>query len=145
MKLWSVGHSNRTLDDLIALLRSYGIVTLCDVRAFPASKRHPQFDGAALHAAWGDGYGWLGKELGGFRKEGYERHMQSDLFRAGIEQLLAHARKAPTVYLCAERDWRGCHRRFISDHLVSAAGVDVWHILDTDTKQRHPPPQLELF
>ena len=144
MRLFTVGHSSRTLDELFAVLRAHGIVTLCDVRAFPASKRHPQFDRDALHAAWGDGYVWLGQELGGYRDEGYDRHMESDAFEAGIARLTALGARAPTACMCAERHFQGCHRRFISDHLVER-GVEVFHIVDESAPLQHPGRQLELF
>lgn len=154
MRLWTIGHGAREAAELVALLRLHGVRVVCDVRAFPRSRRHPQFDGAALDAALADAgvaYHWLGRELGGFRAgahegsphaalgpfRGYADHMEGPEFRAGVARLLALAREAPTAFLCAERDWRGCHRRFLADHLVALEGVAVAHIVDAGRLEEH--------
>ena len=136
------------------LLRAHGIRAVCDVRAFPKSSRWPYFDREALQPALEDAgieYVWLGGPLGGYRKSkrsdsphtaldsfrSYADHMESDEFREGIEQLLALSRRAPTAYLCAEKDWRHCHRRMISDYLVELEGAAVAHVLASDTCEDH--------
>jgi uncharacterized protein (DUF488 family) len=154
VRLWTIGHGARETEELVALLRLHDVRTLCDVRAFPRSRRHPRFDRAALEAALGDAgvaYQWLGRELGGFRAgpatasphvaldafRGYADHMEGAPFREGVARLLALARKARTAFLCAERDWRECHRRYLSDHLVALDGATVTHILDADRAEEH--------
>ena len=70
MAIWTVGHSNRTTEELVAALRAHGISLLWDVRAYPRSKRHPHFSREALSdelPRHGIGYAWRGKELGGYR------------------------------------------------------------------------------
>jgi len=155
MRLFSVGHGNREAPALVAVLRAHGIATLCDVRAFPSSRRWPHFDRAALQATLQDAgiaYHWLGRELGGYRKgarrrsphvalEGmwraYADHMEGEAFHAGVTRLLELGRAAPTAFLCAERDWRPCHRRHIADHLVALAGATVLHIQDEGAPHAH--------
>lgn len=142
MRLYSVGHSSQPVASLVALLRDHGVATLSDVRALPRSRRWPQFDRDALAAtllAADITYRWLGRELGGYRRaadpesphvalEGawrnYADHMATDAFRAGIASLLATG----GAFLCAERDWRSCHRRHIADHLVAIEGAEVIHL-----------------
>ena len=154
MKVFGVGHSNRSADAFVAILRTHGIGAVADVRAFPRSRRWPQFDGDALAAALaeaGIAYHWLGAELGGYRKsrgpsrhtslsEGfraYADHMETAGFRGGVARLLAIAREAPTACLCAEKDWRTCHRRHLSDRLVALEGVEVVHLVDDATTEPH--------
>jgi uncharacterized protein (DUF488 family) len=154
VRLWTIGHGARETEELVGLLRLHGIAVLADVRAFPRSRRHPRFDRAALDAALADAgvaYRWLGRELGGFREEaregsphfaldafrGYADHMEGEPFREGVARLLALAREAPVAFLCAERDWRACHRRFLADHLVALEGAEVVHILDAERTEPH--------
>ena len=154
---YSVGHSNREPDELLDLLREAGIATLADVRRVPASRRHPWFARAALDAALagaGIRYRWLGEGLGGrrapmrpveaspnaaLREEAFrayadafdEPHFQREL--GILEQLAADA---PTAMLCAERDWRRCHRQLLSDVLV-ARGREVIHLVGPGRRETH--------
>jgi uncharacterized protein (DUF488 family) len=148
--LYTIGHGDRTLDDLLECLRSFGIAVVADVRSYPASRHHPHFGREELEPALttaGFTYRWLGKELGGFRSEGYEAHMETALYREGIDRLLALAREAPTVVLCAERDPAECHRRHIAT-TVKEQGLKVRHILGVDRLMEpgeRPEDQGTLF
>ena len=156
--LWTVGHSTRSIDELIDLLRAYAIALLVDVRRYPASRRHPQFNEAALAEslkARGIAYQHL-PELGGRRSahpnsvnlgwrsagfRGYADYMQTDEFWRALEELMAHGKKGPAAIMCAEAvPWR-CHRSLIADALVSR-GWTVRHILTTTGAQPH---QLTAF
>jgi uncharacterized protein (DUF488 family) len=140
--LYTVGHSTRPIAELIGLLEAAGVTQLVDVRKVPRSRRHPQFERAALAASLGE----AGIEyrhapaLGGFRQphpdspntgwelpafRGYADYMATPEFAealAGLEEL-AHARA--TAVMCAEAQWWRCHRRLISDALV----VRGWRVL----------------
>jgi uncharacterized protein (DUF488 family) len=142
--IYTVGHSTRSADELLALLREAGIERLADVRAFPSSRRHPQFNRDAMA-------GWLGDadidyrhvpDLGGRRSpvpgspnggwreaafQGYADHMRSAEFKDALARLEAAARQAPTTAMCAEAVWWRCHRRLIADALV-ARGWRVEHL-----------------
>lgn len=153
-KLYTVGHSNRSMEDLIAVLRSAGITTLVDVRQHPQSQRHPHFGSDNLRdvlAAAGIEYHWAGRQLGGqrtpqpesvhraLREEGmraYADHMDTDGFKRGATQLLGLADRAPTAILCAERDPMQCHRSLIADYLT-LQGVEVIHLLAPGQAQAH--------
>jgi uncharacterized protein (DUF488 family) len=148
--LFTVGHGNRTFEQLVACLRSFEVETVVDVRSYPASRHHPHFTRDELEPALvskGFTYRWLGKELGGFRTEGYETHMESELFREGLSRLLAIAAQSKTAILCAERNPADCHRL----HIASAAetsGVEVAHIVDEGRLLQpgeRPEDQGELF
>ena len=149
----TIGHSTRTLEAFVALLRVHGVRAVVDVRRFPGSRRVPWFGGTALAGALAE----LGiahhhePDLGGRRRarsdsdngawrneafRGYADHMQSAVFADGLERLLARAAELPTAILCAEAvPWR-CHRTLIADALV-ARGEEVRHILGTDPPRRH--------
>lgn len=156
--IWTIGHSTRPAEEFLALLKAHGIARVVDVRAFPGSRRHPQFSRERF-AAWleeaGVGYEWLGEELGGRRRAGegpspntalrnasfrnYADYMLTPEFAAGVDRLLAGARKAPTAFLCAEALWWRCHRSLIADYLVAVRGWEVRDILDEKPAKPHAP------
>jgi len=130
--IYTLGTSTRSMDDLIGILEARGIARLCDVRSFPSSKRYPRFSQepfAASVLGAGIDYVWLGKQLGGYRKGGYEAHMETADFKKGLEELERLASEAPSVVVCAEAlPWR-CHRRFIAGALEER-DWKVVHIID---------------
>jgi uncharacterized protein (DUF488 family) len=156
VRLHTVGHSTLDAGAFLALLAAHGVEALCDVRAWPRSRRWPQFNRDELTRALaeaGIAYHWLGRELGGYRRtaredsphtalepgawRNYADHMESDVFREGIARLLELARGDSVAFMCAEKDWRRCHRRHIADHLVALRQVDVVHILAAGEVQPH--------
>ncbi|HYJ80133.1 MAG TPA: DUF488 domain-containing protein [Longimicrobiaceae bacterium] len=142
--VYTVGHSTRTSEAFVALLRGHGVELVMDVRRFPGSRRHPQFGSAALAAslaAAGIGYQHAGA-LGGRRSAGegsalaanaawrnaafraYADYMGTAEFAAALDHLVAASRGRATAIMCAEAvPWR-CHRRLITDALL-ARGVPV--------------------
>jgi len=129
-KIFTIGHGALTLEEFLQRLQTHHIRALADVRRFPASKRHPHFSRAALSGALnkrGINYHWLGEKLGGYRTSGYETYAATDAFRNGCEELLRLAQVQTTAFVCAELDYRACHRRFIAAYLQQQ-GFEVWHI-----------------
>lgn len=143
--LYTIGHSTRSLEDLIETLRSHQIETLVDIRAFPMSRRLPQFNRDSLEKtlpAAGIRYVWL-KALGGYRKKtldespniglrnqsfrNYADYMLTPEFESAIAELIHLAEESRTAYMCAERLYFRCHRMLVSDWLV-AHGHEVLHI-----------------
>lgn len=139
--IYTIGHSTRTFEEFVSLLEAHGVRKLVDVRTVPKSRRHPHFAGEALAAhlpAVGIGYDWM-KVLGGLRRprpdspngawrnasfRGYADHMQSDEFKAAIDELIDRGRGDDLAIMCAEAvPWR-CHRSLIGDVLV-ARGAKV--------------------
>jgi uncharacterized protein (DUF488 family) len=134
-RICTIGHSTRSADELLAILGDAGIQLVADVRAFPSSRRHPQFNRGAL-AAWlasaGIGYrhfpGLGGRRVpvagsvnGGWHErgfQGYADYMSSDGFQRALADLEAVASESPTAIMCAEALWWRCHRRLIADALV---------------------------
>lgn len=150
--IYTIGHSNRTHDEFFALLSSHGIESLVDVRAYPFSKRYPQFQQDSLREQANNlsiTYHWAGRQLGGMRRakddskhialsdegfRGYADHMETDLFQTAAQQLINLSAKLPLAIMCAERNPDSCHRSYLSDYLV-LQGVDVHHILlENETK-----------
>jgi len=137
--IYTIGHSDRSLGELIEILKSHGVEVVVDVRRFPTSRRCPWFNKDNLrHALESSGirYYWLGRELGGFREGGYERYMETEEFKEGIRRLLEIAGTGNTAILCRERLWFRCHRRFISD-VLRGLGYRVVHIISGDRTYEH--------
>jgi len=128
--IWTIGHSNRSINTFLELLKEHNIQVLVDIRSFPTSKIE-HFKRENMEK-WlpenGIGYVWLGRELGGYRKGGYERHMRTKLFREGIRRLLEIAVQKRTCIMCMETNPKYCHRRFVAAHL-ERKGVNVVHII----------------
>jgi len=141
MRLFTVGHSNQTLPQLIELLQTHGVGAVADVRSTPYSRRLPQFNRPDLEAELprqGITYVFLGDELGARRDEpeaydglqaAYERVAELPAFQHGLERVITGVKKGLTLaLLCAERDPLTCHRAvLVSRHLVNR-GLDVQHI-----------------
>lgn len=131
--IYTLGSSNRSLDEFLELLAAYGIEILLDVRRFPTSKfdHFKQENLKRTVESAGMEYIYLGKELGGYRTGGYPRYMEGPAFLEGLQALLASLRGRRGCILCAERlPWK-CHRRFIARALVEL-GWETIHILEKD-------------
>ena len=151
--LYTVGHSTRSFDDFVALLKRHGVQAVADVRRFPGSRKYPHFNegnlaqslpaaglqyvpfpslgGRRRTSAGSANTGWRND---GFR--GYADYMDTPAFEDGLRQLVVLAGAAPTVIMCAEAvPWR-CHRNLISDAVV-ALGTAVDHIIDAGAPQSH--------
>lgn len=173
-RIYTIGHSTRTLEELVALLAEHGVARLADIRRYPGSRRHPHFSRDSLEPSLphhGIAYQHF-EDLGGMRRpakdspnaawenehfRGYADYMGTPQFRAAVDRLLAS--DAATAIMCAEAvPWR-CHRNLLSDELVRR-GIEVLHILSASSVQPHalstmakietdrvtyPPPQATMF
>jgi len=153
-RVWTIGHSTRSAEELGELLNSNRIQTLVDVRSFPGSRRFPQFNHKRL-AEYLDSLGIDYKHLpslGGRRKpkvdskntawqnaafRAYADYMETEEFEKGIAELLKLAQEKPTAIMCAEAVWWKCHRSLIADYLKSK-GVEVMHVLSANKTELHP-------
>lgn len=161
MTIWTIGHSTRSIDDFISVLRAHEIETLVDVRRFPGSRRLPQFGSSELAsslAKHGIGYRWV-QELGGRRNpnpdspndawehpafRAYADHIASDEFAAGLFDLEMIAGGSRSTVMCAELLWWRCHRRLIAD-VLTALSYEVRHIRDAGEAELHrlaPPASI---
>jgi uncharacterized protein (DUF488 family) len=154
LRVWTVGHSTLPGEEFALLLEAHGIEQLADVRRFPISRRHPQFNRDALATRLAqNGIAYLHlPELGGRREpqpdsantawrdagfRGYADYMQTAAFAEGTARLIEAAQTKRTAIMCAERTWQSCHRGLIADHL-KVCGAEVNHILDAQHTELHP-------
>jgi Protein of unknown function, DUF488 len=151
--IFTVGHSTLPIEQFIALLKTYCIERLVDIRTIPRSRHNPQFNsdalGEALHAA-GMEYTVLAA-LGGLRRprkdspnmgwrnesfRGYADYMQTGEFEAGLQTLIGMASQRRVAIMCAEAvPWR-CHRSLVADALL-VRGVPVVEILSETSYRMH--------
>jgi uncharacterized protein (DUF488 family) len=156
--LYTIGHSTRTIDQFIALLKAHDIQELVDVRTIPRSRHNPQFEGDRLAASLrqvGIGYRHM-PALGGLRHaranspnmgwenssfRGYADYMSTSEFRAALDTLKALANERTVAIMCAEAvPWR-CHRSLIADALT----VQGWMVRHITSKKTAKPHELTPF
>jgi uncharacterized protein (DUF488 family) len=151
--IWTIGHSTHSLDEFIAMLKSFQIELVADIRSFPGSRRFPHFNKEALEVSLPENsikYIHL-RELGGRRKarpdsintgwrlaafRGYADYMETDAFKDGIKELEKIAMKQRTAYMCSEAVWWSCHRSLVSDYL-KVNGWNVIHIMGIGKSSEH--------
>jgi uncharacterized protein (DUF488 family) len=156
VRIRTVGHGTRTGEELVELLVASGVRTLVDVRRFPGSRRHPQFNQPALAAAveaagiryrhavalGGRRSGEPGEErftcirVAAFRS--YAARMTTDEWQAA---LVAELEQPAPAFLCAETLWTKCHRRLIAE-LLHARGHEIVHLLTPGRSEPHVPWQV---
>ena len=152
--VFTIGHSTHPLDAFIAMLQSFSIAVIADVRNFPGSRRYPHFNKESLEQSLKqNGIDYLHfKELGGRRKpspdsintnwrneafRGYADYMQTAEFKNGMEKLQNLAMKKTVAYMCSEAVWWRCHRSLMSDYL-KVRGWKVMHIMGVGKAEEHP-------
>ncbi len=140
--LFTIGHSNHTLDKFISLLKQHNITAIADVRSIPFSRFNPHFNREALEASLrraNISYVHMGQQLGARRDEpecfvgkqaNYELVAQLPSFRAGIDRLLAGSQKERIALMCAEKDPITCHRTVLITRAFRHTAITVSHILD---------------
>jgi len=148
LPFFTIGHSNRSLEDFAGLLAEAGVMLLVDIRKMPMSRANPQFNTNALPGElgpFGIAYEHIAA-LGGLRGKArglpadtngfwtndsfhnYADYAFSAQFQAGLEQLLEDGRERCCAIMCSEAVWWRCHRRIVADYLM-ARGASVFHIM----------------
>lgn len=156
-RIFTIGHSTRTIEEFIEMLKAFQIKNLVDIRSLPGSRKFPQFNSEELEVSLkevGIDY-FLVKKLGGRRKvhkdskntrwrkdafRSYADYMETPDFEEGIQELIKITETGPTVYMCAEAVWWRCHRSMVSDYL-KAKGWTVLHIMALNKTEEHPYTQ----
>lgn len=151
LPFYTIGHSTRTIEAFVELLRVADVAIVADIRSVPRSRTNPQYNRDTLPgtlAAFQIGYEHIA-ELGGLRGKtktvaadtnafwehasfrNYADYALTPPFRTGLDQLIALGRERRCAMMCAEAVWWRCHRRIVTDHLI-ARGESVFHLMDTD-------------
>ncbi len=152
--IWTIGHSTRTIHEFVAMLQSFKIEMVADVRHYPGSRKFPQYNKDELLVSLSQndlGYTHI-VELGGRRKpnkeskntawrhpafRAYADYMETGSFKEGISLLEDIATKKRTAYMCSEAVWWRCHRAMVSDYL-KVKGWKVMHIMAISKAEEHP-------
>ncbi|MEG4866002.1 MULTISPECIES: DUF488 domain-containing protein [unclassified Microcoleus] len=158
MKLFTIGHSNQSIESFLLLLKKHGITAVADVRSHPFSRYLPHFNKSEITAflsAAGIQYVFLGKELGArpedlscYDTEGkalYDRIAATPLFSAGIQRLLKGAANYKISLMCAEKDPITCHRTILVCHKLKAFNLQIKHILSDGTLESHQDLEARLL
>ena len=155
--VWTVGHSNQTLDDFVALLRRHEITAVTDVRSTPFSRFTPQFNKDALQRglkATGIKYVFLGRELGARSDDPtcyehgrvqYARLAKTDLFQQGLDRLIRGAAEHRIAVMCAEKEPLECHRTILVARALVGRRVEVDHILSSGQVETHADAMIRLL
>lgn len=151
LPFYSIGHSTRTIEAFVELLRAGGVTVVADVRLVPMSRANPQFNTDTLPrnlAGFQIGYVHIA-ELGGLRGKAktidpaingfwknrsfhnYADYALTAAFSRGLEQLITLGREQRCAMMCAEAVWWRCHRRLVADNLI-ARGESVFHLMGED-------------
>jgi uncharacterized protein (DUF488 family) len=153
VRIFTIGHGARPLDELLACLREAGAGTVVDVRRYPGSRRLPHFSREPLERALeqaGIGYvhavelgGRLGDEPGEerfpcIRVAAFRSYAARMGTAAWLEALAASLEHPSPAFMCAETPWWRCHRRLISE-LLWARGLEVVHLVAPGERQPHRP------
>lgn len=155
MPVFTIGHGQRSQDELVTTLVAAGVGRLVDVRRYPGSRRFPHFGRAALAESLpraGITYDFRGDELGGRRHalaptsrhpawrdpsfRAYADYVDTPAFRRALLQLEADAARTPLAFMCAETLWWQCHRRLVADALALRGG-EVIHLLGPGERRPH--------
>lgn len=152
--IYTIGHSTHTLEEFVAMLKSFNIELLADIRSFPGSSKFPHFNKENLPASLAENnieYIHL-RNLGGRRKvnpdscntgwrvaafRGYADYMETENFEKAIKELEQIASEKRVAYMCAEAVWWRCHRSLVSDYLKNE-GWTVLHIMGVGKSTEHP-------
>jgi len=145
MKIYTVGHSTRSLNEFLEILKHFNIQLVIDVRRWPSSKKFPWFNKENLANVLADNnIEYLHyPELGGYRKEGYANFSKSDEFAEALNRLVKIIDNKIAAIMCAELLWFRCHRRYIAQSLVKC-GHNVIHIFDKEKTQEHKLSEREI-
>ena len=138
MRIFTLGHSTRSLEEFLEILKKFQVELVVDVRKWPSSEKFPWFNKNSLEKELNNNkiqYIHF-PELGGYRKEGYLAFSKTEEFSEAIEKLLDIIDEKNAAILCSELLWFRCHRRYIAERLA-LLGHTVIHIFDENKTQEH--------
>jgi uncharacterized protein (DUF488 family) len=151
LPFFTIGHSTRTINGFVALLKAAEVEVVADIRTVPRSRTNPQYNKDVLPGALAPfhiGYAHIA-ELGGLRGRNravdpalngfwqnrsfhhYADYALTGTFRTGLERLIELGRRQRCAMMCSEAVWWRCHRRIVADYLL-ARGERVFHLMGPD-------------
>ncbi|NYT04000.1 MAG: DUF488 domain-containing protein [Candidatus Methanofastidiosa archaeon] len=140
MIIYTIGHSNRKIEDFISILKRFKVEVLIDIRTFPFSKYVPDYNKESISRKLIDNgieYLYKGDKLGGMPAEGFDRYRASERYSQALHEFLGEiiSNKKTVALMCAEKDYNNCHRRFVSEDLEKIIlennyDIDIEHIVD---------------
>ncbi len=157
LMIYTVGHSNHTLQHFVKLLQSHGVTAVADVRTQPYSAYNSQFNRESLSAelkGGGIAYVFVGAELGARPSDEscyengrvkYERLSETDAFKSGIDRVVEGASKHRVALMCAEKDPLNCHRSILISRALEARSLAVRHILADGSVESHADTMTRLL
>jgi len=155
--LFTIGHSNRSIDEFVVLLKQHQITALADVRSHPYSRYLPHFSQKSIERSLQDAgitYVFLGRELGARSpnpdcyisgKASYQKIAQTEEFKTGLERLDRGAEQYRISLMCAEQDPMTCHRAILICQYLSSEIWSIQHILKDGTLESHGQLETRLL
>ena len=156
-RLYSIGHSNQSLDGFLILLKAHDVNCVIDVRSVPASTYSPQFNQESLKyflKSHGVQYLHFGDEFGARRTDclneseqvDFEKAVETPLFQKGVERVMKGLEKGFRIaFMCSEADPLECHRFSLVSRYFYDQGLDVQHILKDGTLALHASLEKEMI
>lgn len=156
-RVFTVGHSHHPIEHFLHLLATHGVSAVADVRSAPYSRYAPQYSKKALRSALRDAdiqYAFLGQELGARSSDPacydcgrvrYDRLAQTELFRAGLDRLMAGIDREVVAIMCTEKDPLDCHRTLLVAREVIGLGLAVDHILADGSLESYEDSMLRVL
>jgi len=156
-QIFSIGHSNHSIDKFLSLLESAKINMVVDVRSAPFSKMFPQFNQETLKKSLNDnsiGYLFLGDQIGGRSNDPddyidgqvlYKALAQKEAFKTGIERLKEGSAKYRIALMCSEKEPLDCHRTLLVSEALATSDIPVGHIHADGTVESHENALVRLL
>ena len=156
MTVWTIGHSNRTIEDFVDLLLRVEITAIADVRSLPYSKYTPQFNGETLSTCLSKArihYVFLGNYLGArpsdlsvyvSRRVCFSSLVSTSFFHKGLDRVKIGATRFRLALMCSEKDPIQCHRMALVGHELKKQGVNLIHILDDGIVESNADAEMRL-
>ena len=147
--MFTIGHSNHSIETFLEMLDSFAITCVADVRSAPYSRHNPQFNRETLQRSLkgrGIAYVFLGKELGARTEQddcyidgkvSFDRLSATELFRSGLARLREGDKSYTIALMCAEKEPLNCHRTILVARNLTAMGIEIEHILGPGEAEAH--------
>lgn len=155
--IYTIGHSNHSIEQFVDLLKHHGITAIADVRSAPYSRYNPQFNKEALSASLEKeeiAYVFLGKELGARSDDpscyengqvDFSRVAERAEFKSGLERVIQGSEKYRIALMCAEKEPLDCHRTILVCHNLKRYGVNIKHIFPDGVLEDHRDVESRLL